>query len=323
MKFNSFDNVSNLTAASLCLSLLVATVSRAEMREFKSAQGSVIKAELKKAKGQTIILQSDQGKELQVPLKSFSSEDQLVILKWMAEDPSALDHTFAVKATVKEIAGAKADQDANANRRPEMGRGRGWMETTSEKKAFEVEIASTTRAPLRDVSVDWCAFELDKVKSREDWRGAFEGLRRPGANDDKSKENGDRRVEDSDKGTLLVKRGTLALPEIDFSGKETFQTPAFRLDSSGSNASDKLLGVWLRFYRAETLIFEWKSPQCPKTEWPGGTHKALAKNATPTPEAGKPRPDAAVPAKPDSKPEPAAEAEDIMVKIFELNDTGK
>ena len=70
MKFNLFDNLLSLVGASLLCSQILAITARAELREFKSTQGSVIKAELKKAKGQTIILQSDQGKELQVPLKS-------------------------------------------------------------------------------------------------------------------------------------------------------------------------------------------------------------------------------------------------------------
>ena len=316
-------------------SVLAIGICGAEMHDFKSAQGSVIRAELLKAKGQTIILRSDQGKELQVPLKSFSADDQLLILKWMVEVPAAIDHTFSVKVSEKDVPAGKKEDESESKSRQDSGKGRGgpgFMDSSSVRKIYDVNITSSTRASVYDLSVDWCAFMLDKVRGREDWRsmGRFGPSRRPGA--EKDNENAKVETDDSSKGTLRAKRGSKLISKMDYSQSESFQTSAFTLDStnSGSKSSDKLVGVWLRFYRGDTMVFEWKSPQCPKTEWPGGAHKSPPKLiASTSTEGPKKEGDTVAPPAsesifdkaptPETPAKPAAsEDEDLIVNIFEL-----
>ena len=142
--------------------LLPMTAIQAEVREFKSAQGTAMRGELKKARGQTILFRTEDGRDLQIDLKSFSADDQLFILKWMAESPEAVDHTFAVKALEKEIPMTRDEKEMAIKQVTAFGRGRFAPEVSTGRKAYEISLSSTTRAALYDVSVDWCAFMLNK-----------------------------------------------------------------------------------------------------------------------------------------------------------------
>ena len=59
-----------LSLASLFLGISMGPL-HAEMREFKNLKGAVIKAELKKAKGQMIFLRNEDGKDIQIALNQF------------------------------------------------------------------------------------------------------------------------------------------------------------------------------------------------------------------------------------------------------------
>jgi hypothetical protein len=81
--------------------LSLAPLTMAEMREFKSAKGVTIKAELVKARGSNIVIRDEAGKESPVPLKNFSREDVTYICRWIAAEPTALDYRFEGKETEK------------------------------------------------------------------------------------------------------------------------------------------------------------------------------------------------------------------------------
>lgn len=91
---------------------------------------------------------------------------------------------------------------------------------------------------------------------------------------------------------------------------------------------DRLQGVWLRFYRGDTMISEWKSPECPKTEWPGGVRKSKPKTDTLasnniSSKSNKIEPIEPVPATPTPEPEKPKSADDELgeiIKIFQLED---
>ena len=313
-------NSSIQRAALAFLCLLPMAPLRAEVREFKSAQGTTTRGELKKAKGQTILFRTEDGRDLQVELKSFSADDQLSILKWMAESPEALDHTFAVKAVEKDVPMTKEEKEKAIKQVIASKVGRFMPDVSTERKAYEIAVSSTTRAALYDVSVDWCAFMLNKVRTRENLRPGKPG--KPAPNAAKS-EAVDSDSSDNTKGVLRVKHGNLFIPQMDYAHTETLQTGPFTLNSVATSprTSDKLVGVWLRFYRGETLVFEFKSPQCPNTDWPGGAHQAPAKPEIAS-TAGEPtRPSA--PGRPGS-PKPAMTEEDeSIVSIFELDEKKK
>ena len=306
----------------LCCLLPMAAL-QAEVREFKSAQGTAMRGELKKARGQTILFRTEDGRDLQIDLKSFSADDQLFILKWMAESPEALDHTFAVKTLEKEIPMTKDEKEMAIKQVTAFGRGRFAPEVSTERKAYEISLSSTTRAALYDVSVDWCAFMLNKVRTRENLRPGKSGKPAPDAS---KSEVVDSDSSDNTKGVLRVKRGNLLIPQMDYAHTEVIKTGSFTLNSVATSprTSDKLVGVWLRFYRGETLVFEFKSPQCPNTEWPGGAHQAPAK-----PEIASTQDEPAAPVRPGSPtPAPAAkpamtEEEESIVSIFELDEKKK
>lgn len=307
--------------------LLPMTALQAEVREFKSAQGTAMRGELKKARGQTILFRTEDGRDLQIDLKSFSADDQLFILKWMAESPEAVDHTFAVKAVEKEIPMTKDEKEMAIKQVIASKIGRYAPDVSTERKAYEISLSSTTRAALYDVSVDWCVFMLNKVRTREKLvPGKKPGKPAPDASKSEVVESDS---SDTTKGVLRVKRGHLFIPQMDYAETETIKTGSFTLNSVATSprTSDKLVGVWLRFYRGETLVFEFKSPQCPNTEWPGGARQATAKPEIAS-TADEPTP--ARPGKPPAGPKPApatkpamTEEEESIVSIFELDEKKK
>lgn len=223
---------------------------RAEVRDFKSATGTVLRAELKKAKGTMIILRKEDGKEVQVALTNFAADDQNFILKWMAEDPTALDYNFAVRVEEKDV----ADSKKKANKTYER--------VSSVQKTYTVNIQNSAHNKVDDLSVDWCVFMLDKVQPSK--YSTFSSS-------------------DTTLGELYVKHGSETVPDLMPSRNFSFTTKAFNIDSiidkyyTGSKVKDKLQGVWLKFYRKDVLVYEWKSPIVPKTPWGGGEHKTLVK----------------------------------------------
>jgi hypothetical protein len=282
--------------------------ARAEMREFKSAQGSIIKAQLKKAKGQMIYLTTEAGKEIQVSLTGFAKEDQNYILKWMDEDPLAVDYNFVCKAEAKLLPATKTAAN-------------GYMErVSSQQQNYNVSVMNSCRNTLTDLSIDWCAFMLNRVTLSSSGSYSFSYS------------------DTSPAGELRVKKGSESLPSLAASHTHTFVSPSFTLESvidkyyTGAKKKDVLQGVWLRFYRGDTLVGEWKSPDCPKTEWPGGSHKSKASSKDVAKNDGEPAKKnisskTPTPTGTSSKDgAPAATKDDDVgdiVKIFQLEDTKK
>lgn len=328
MTMFSLPNFFSLQRAALALCCLLPMAPlHAEVREFKSAQGTVLRGQPKKAKGQTILFRTEDGRDLQIDLKSFSSDDQLFILKWMAESPEALDHSFDVKAMEKDVPMTKEEKEMAIKQVMVSKVGRFAPDVSTGRKAYEIALSSTTRASLYDVSVDWCAFMLNKVRTRENLRPGKPGKPAPDA---AKSEAVDGDSSDNSKGVLRVKHGSLFIPQIDYAQTETIKTGSFTLNSVATSprTTDKLVGVWLRFYRGGTLVFEFKSPQCPNTEWPGGAHQAPA-----NPEIASTQDEPAAPARPGKppagpKPAPApkpgmTEEEESIVSIFEIDEKKK
>jgi hypothetical protein len=127
-------------------------------------------------------------------------------------------------------------------------------------------------------------------------------------------------------GDLMVKHGSERIPDMMPSRTFSLATKPFNIDSiidkyyTGAKVKDKLQGVWLRFYRKDTLVFEWKSPGLPKMEWSGGAHKSspkveIAKNDAPSNKSSGVKP-ASTDGKVVEKDDDAGE----IVKIFELEE---
>jgi hypothetical protein len=276
-----------------CLTLTSAL--QAEMREFKNAAGVAIKAELKKVKGQMIFLKNEAGKEIQIPLLSFSKEDQDYVLKWITEDPTALDYNFVCKAEEKLVPASKTSGNSYYER------------VASVQKNYAVNVLNSCRNPMEDLSVDWCAFMLNRVTISSTGGYSFS---MSSANP---------------LGQLHVKHGTESVAKLEASHAHAFNTPAFAIDSvtdkyyTGAKRKDQLQGVWLRFYRGDTMVGEWKSPDCPKTTWPGPKHVVKAPKVKTDDKKTDPKP--AAPAEP-APTEPDKKEDDMgdLVKIFEIDD---
>lgn len=277
---------------------------RAEMRSFTTIKGVVFRADLKKAKGQTIFLRNEDNKEVQLPLNQFSKDDQTFILKWMTEDPLAIDYSFSIKVEDKAAPAAKKVVNNNYY----------YERLAATQRNYTVTIQNSSRNTLNDISVDWCAFMLNNVTFSSS--GSY-GI--------SSSNNG--------MGELRFKHGTHEIATMPVSHSTSIVTPNFTIESiidkyyTGAKTKDKMQGVWLRFYRGSTLIHEWKSPDCPKMEWPAGEHQAKEQKAEIASNDSTTKPGKTVPAKrpetptPSEKTVPSKESDDDMgdiVKIFQL-----
>jgi hypothetical protein len=74
---------------------------------------------------------------------------------------------------------------------------------------------------------------------------------------------------------VLFKSGNLVLPTLNTNGSYKFTTRVHTMHKmkaannyNGVNERDRLRGVWIKFYRHGVEVSEWKSPTCPKCEWP-------------------------------------------------------
>ncbi len=289
-----------LSLASLLLGICMGPL-HAEMREFKNLKGAVLKAELKKAKGQMIFLRNEDGKEVQLALSQFAKDDQTFILKWMTEDPLAIDYNFTVKVEEK-VAPATKKVSNNSYY---------YERISATQKNYNISIQNRSSNPLNDITVDWCAFMLNNVTLSSS--GSYSSS--------------------SGIGELRFKHGSHEIPNMPVSHSTAIVTPNFTVESvidkyyTGAKTKDKLQGVWLRFYRGNTLVSEWKSTDCPKMEWPAKEHVAKEKPAeiasNDTSNKSTKNTSTKKPSTPSSEQTiPSKESEEDMgdiVKIFELD----
>ena len=289
------------------LLLLAAAPLPAEVRTFTDAKGRKLEAELVKARGPNVVLRMDR-KEVPVPLKNFSREDQTVILQWMATDPTAIDYRFDCRETEKDVPHAEADPGDPPHR------------------GYELTVANRCLNTVDGVRLCYRVFLDDRVDAIRSWFGERKLMFKSGDEVLPSLPYG--------KSAKVTTRGH----QIDKTRSNGF---------SGQPERDRLRGVWVRFYKHGVMVSEWKSGTVPKCEWPASKSEEerlagdkaqqaalvasiAAKPATPAATPDKP----AVPDKPaapevaENKPKPAApdkpaaKEDDVPeeIKIFEMTD---
>jgi len=284
----------------------------AEVREFHSAKGSAIKAELVKVRGANVVIRDESGKENSVPLKGFSRDDVTYICRWIAAEPTALDYRFDAKETEK--AADKIPGTGGSRART----GYSAYGTADESlRGYEISVSNRCANPVEGVRACYRIFLLDCVEvSAGDYAQVMA------------------------KRKLLFKSGNVELPTLSYNGSFKFSTRYHTLQKmkaannwDGVSERDRLRGVWVKFYRHGVEVSEWKSPTCPKCEWPeSATEKSaldadkekqkplLAALTAPLTEPVKPAPKP-TPA-PKSAPPPSNDKDDLAeeLKIFDLGD---
>lgn len=223
-----------------------------EMRDFKSTQGTVVRAEAKKVRGQSIVLAKEDGTEIVVPLTGFSKDDQTYLMKWMVANPSVVEVSFSVRADEKTNSDTKTAQRDYARNYSSVG------------KCYNISILNNGKNVAQDITVDWCTFKLDHYYSYYYGYGDSDGSEPVG-------------IGNTATGHLRMRRGTTNFVKIEPKQSVNFVTDDMRNVSTtykyGSNRTNKdaMKGAWVRFYRGNKMIFEWKTSDCPKVPWPGGS----------------------------------------------------
>ena len=220
-----------------CISFLFLLVPLlpAEVREFESSKGQIIKAEPVVMRGMNVILRMENKQQVPVPVKNFSVADQAWIQQWMRWDPTALDYNFDCKPVEK--AGEAMRQKLTYYRYEVVPRG------------FEVQICNRSQSTLEGVKVAYRVFledrvgKLGEVHIKVNYHTGVSEL--PVLKTNVSH-------------TLITKK--LECEKLTPVDGWTFYV--------GKITRDRLRGVWLRFYRHGTMVSEWKSSGVPKCAWP-------------------------------------------------------
>ena len=236
MKNTTIKTKTGLLAAVCLGGLLVGQPAQAEFRSFKAAKGdNVILAELVSSLGGgKVKIRKDDGKEMAVNLSVFSAEDQAYIKNWIKTHPNAVDYQFVVD--LKEI---KLDSKKTEDYSDRI---------TIEKVGYEVSILNRARARVEGLTLEYKVYKENRVSEY----GSF--LSSP---------------------KLMFKEGKLKLPGMDYNKTAKFVTDTHvirrvRTRYSFNNRSherDRMEGVWLRFFKGDTMVHEWRSEDVPVEEW--------------------------------------------------------
>lgn len=201
------------------------------VRTFTDVQGRQISAELLSHDGNgTIELKLTDGQVYNVPIATFSLEDQTFIQEFVKKNPVKLDYNFDVQSSSKKISGTRQDQ--------------GYKVVKSELWSYEVVVENRSRDTVGDLDVEYRIFAVNEADG-----GFVEsdlslvGLRF---------HTGEAEV----KGPLR------------YNERETFLTKPVRLDSvdydygiSGDRHKDSLRGLMVRIKdSAGNVVYEYVSP---------------------------------------------------------------
>jgi len=86
----------------LILSLACGGVLHAEWRDFQSADGQTIRAELVSYRGTKVRLKREDGREFEVEANIFSLDDQIYIKAWMGQTAENIDYNFRIEVDAKK-----------------------------------------------------------------------------------------------------------------------------------------------------------------------------------------------------------------------------
>jgi hypothetical protein len=211
----------------LILLLMIGVPAGAEVRTFHDVKGRAMEAELVKARGPNIVVRMDK-KEVPVPLKQFSREDQTVILQWIATDPGAIDYRFDCREAEKEVPRTDGEEGPGL-------------------RGYEVTVANRCLNTVDGIRMCYRVFLDDRVDPIGSWFNSRKLMFKAGDEELPALAYG--------KSAKVVTRGH----QVDKTRSNGF---------SGQPERDRLRGVWVRFFRFGTEVGSWKSGAVPKCEWP-------------------------------------------------------
>lgn len=230
---------------SACLGGLIFSESAlAEFRSFKAASGdSVILAELVSSLGNDRVkIRKDDGKEIAVKISVFSKDDQEYIKNWVKTHPHAVDYQFDIDIKELKLESKKSEDYSD--------------KITTEKIGYEVSILNRARARVEGMTLKYKVFKENRVTEY----GSF--LSSP---------------------KLMFKEGKVKLPPMDYNKTAKFVTNTHIIRKVRTRYSfynkaherDRMEGAWLRFYKGDTMVHEWKSEDVPVDEWDFSKKKDL------------------------------------------------
>jgi len=205
-----------------------ASVSNAEMREFKDVAGRKVKAELLSHDGAgQLSLKMENGTIFQKVANQFSTDDQLYIAEWLKRTPATLNYRFEIKFTEEKIAGERKNL--------------GYKTVKNELWAYKVDIRNTARNVVKNLKVEY------RVFVQEGAEGSLPSSGKSGFHAGETTVAGPLRY--NDVGTFMTRE--VPIDVVDYRYSTTRQ----------DRHVDALRGLMLRFKDAQgKVVSEWVSP---------------------------------------------------------------
>jgi hypothetical protein len=209
--------------------------ARGEFREFTSPTGAKLVAELVASLGEgKLKIRKADGQEIVVNTSSFSDADQAYITEWIKTNPFAVNYQFDI--ATKEVKQESKTTDSTSER------------MTVEETAYEIAITNRARGTVDGVKVVYKAYLEDRVTPYGSHLSDPE---------------------------LLTVQGEAEIPPLEYNRTGRFLTKPHTVHRvrqkygfyDRSNERDRMKGVWLRFYRGDTLVNEWRSEGVPVDQW--------------------------------------------------------
>jgi hypothetical protein len=202
--------------------------SQAELREFTSADGRKIKAEILHGTTELVTIQLENGSQVSSKISVFSEDDQKFIKTWIETQPPKINFNFDIK--YKKLKDSEKQSSTKSHK------------ITVEKWYYELGFSSRNRIELDDLELRYRMFVQSEHEKGRSEKAIYiaDGLLKVASMAPNAKAN---------LNTTTVPLTTSKLkPEYEYKNGER------------DRLSDDLAGLWVKVFHDGKCVWEFKSP---------------------------------------------------------------